>query len=126
MEKKLLIGVYCRVSSESQKEEGVGLENQKLEGIRFCESKGYDYKIYMDDISGMKNFDERVMFNKMRTDLNNNKINGIWIWNVGRGWRDDRYKWEFIDMFKGDKKLFSMGREFDLTDKNLFQVSLPV
>ena len=118
MEKKLLIGVYCRVSSESQKEEGVGLENQKLEGIRFCESKGYDYKIYMDDISGMKNFDERIMFNKMRTDLNNNKINGIWIWNVGRGWRDDRYKWEFIDMFKGDKKLFSMGREFDLTDKN--------
>ena len=118
MGKKLIIGVYCRVSSTIQKEEGVGLDNQKEEGIKFCESKGFDYKVYMDDISGMKDFNEREMFNKMRKDLNDNKINGIWIWNVGRGWRDDRYKWEFIDMFKGDSKLFSMGREFNFKDKN--------
>lgn len=118
MGKKLIIGVYCRVSSTIQKEEGVGLDNQKLEGIKFCESKGFDYKVYMDDISGMKDFDQRKMFNKMRKDLTDKKINGVWIWNVGRGWRDDRYKWEFIDMFKGDSKLFSMGREFDFKDKN--------
>ena len=119
MEEKLLIGVYCRVSSLSQKEEGVGLENQKEEGIRFCESKGFDYRVYMDDISGMKNFDERKMFNELRKDLLDKKINGIWIWNVGRGWRDDRYKWEFIDLInQSNGKLFSMGREFDLNDKN--------
>jgi site-specific DNA recombinase len=118
MGKKLIVGVYCRVSSTIQKEEGVGLDNQKLEGIKFCESKGFDYKVYMDDISGMKDFDQRKMFNKMRKDLNDKKINGVWIWNVGRGWRDDRYKWEFIDMFKGDSKLFSMGREFNFKDKN--------
>ena len=45
------IGVYCRVSGLSQRE-NTSLENQKSLGIRFCKSSGYEYEVYTDVESG--------------------------------------------------------------------------
>ena len=50
---KKKLGIYCRVSSYSQKE-NLSLDNQMDKGISFCESNGYDYEVFRDVISGSK------------------------------------------------------------------------
>ena len=50
---KKKLGIYCRVSSHSQKE-NLSLDNQMDKGISFCESNGYDYEVFRDVISGSK------------------------------------------------------------------------
>ena len=46
------IGIYCRVSSYSQKSEGYSIDNQRVRGIEYCDKMGYDYEIFEDVISG--------------------------------------------------------------------------
>ena len=69
------IGIYCRVSSYSQKSEGYSIDNQRVRGIEYCDKMGYDYEIFEDVISGSivnrKGLDE--LFGKVLMG----EINGI-------------------------------------------------
>ena len=99
-------------------EEGEGLEVQLREGMKFCESAGYEYEVYEESVSGGKEFMERDEYRRMSDDIREGKIEGVYIRNVSRGWRDDRYKWSFVDMLNENKcRLFSGGKEIDLNDK---------
>ena len=40
------IGIYCRVSSLSQKKEGYSISNQRVRGIEYCDKMGYEYEIF--------------------------------------------------------------------------------
>ena len=55
------IGVYCRVSGLSQRE-NTSLENQKSLGIKFCNQSGYEYEVFTDVESGGK-IDRKVFSN---------------------------------------------------------------
>ena len=40
-----MIGIYCRVSGDSQKI--ISLKSQNL-GVKFCNDRGYDYEIFSE------------------------------------------------------------------------------
>ena len=71
------LGIYCRVSSKRQKEEGLGLEVQRDECIKFCDKNGYSYKVYNDDLSGGIKLSDRDGFNNLLDDLYSKDIVGV-------------------------------------------------
>ena len=42
------VGIYCRVSSDEQATKGISIHDQEKRGIEYCESKGYDYELFID------------------------------------------------------------------------------
>ncbi len=124
MEKsKLKIGVYCRVSSDSQKE-NTSLKNQKDNGIRFCNNMGFEYEIFSETISGGKSFDDRKMFNDLSDKLLNKELDGVWFNYWDRGWRDDRIKYLFIQLVKdsGCKVYVGNDEKNILSDEGSFEL----
>ena len=45
------IGIYCRVSTDKQKD-NTSIDEQKRLGIEFCSRKGFDFEVYSEQISG--------------------------------------------------------------------------
>ena len=79
------IGVYCRVSGLSQRE-NTSLENQKSLGIKFCNQSGYEYEVFTDVESGGKI--DRKVFSKLLDECKSGKIDGIWVYDNDRLSRD--------------------------------------
>lgn len=79
------VGIYCRVSGVSQRENS-SLQNQRILGTEFCKKEKYDYEVYEDVESGgklnRKQFD--ILLNKVRTK----EIRGIWVYDNDRLGRD--------------------------------------
>ena len=124
MEKsKIKIGVYCRVSSDSQKE-NTSLKNQRDNGIKFCNNMGFDYEIFSETISGGKSFDDRKMFNDLSDKLLNRELDGVWFNYWDRGWRDDRIKYLFIQLVKdsGCKVFVGSEEKNILSDEGSFEL----
>ena len=48
---KGIIGIYCRVSSDSQKD-GYSLDTQSEDGRKWCIENGYSNEVFIDIISG--------------------------------------------------------------------------
>lgn len=60
--------VYLRISRD--KGEGIAdLENHRNILIRLCESKGYQYELFQEVISGASNFEDRVQLNNLLNRL---------------------------------------------------------
>ena len=120
---KLKIGVYCRVSSDSQKD-NTSLENQRDNGVKFCSNMGFDYEVFSETISGGKSFDDRKMFNDLSDKLLDKKLDGVWFNYWDRGWRDDRIKYLFIQLVKDSGcKVFVGSEEKDiLSDEGSFEL----
>lgn len=120
---KLKIGVYCRVSSDSQKD-NTSLENQRDNGVKFCNNMGFDYEVFSETISGGKSFDDRKMFNDLSDKLLDKKLDGVWFNYWDRGWRDDRIKYLFIQLVKDSGcKVFVGSEEKDiLSDEGSFEL----
>ena len=79
------IGVYCRVSGSSQKE-NTSLENQRLLGVEFCKHNNYEYKVFTDVESGT--IFKRKEFTKLLNECREGKLNGIWVYDNDRLGRD--------------------------------------
>ena len=62
------VGIYCRVSSEQQKDNS-SLESQKELGINFCKNRGYEYEVFSEVVSGVKLGDERNVFLKLEEKI---------------------------------------------------------
>lgn len=120
---KLKIGVYCRVSSDSQKD-NTSLENQRDNGVKFCNNMGFDYEVFSETISGGKSFDDRKMFNDLSDKLLDKELDGVWFNYWDRGWRDDRIKYLFIQLVKDSGcKVFVGSEEKDiLSDEGSFEL----
>lgn len=81
------VGVYCRVSSELQKENS-SLESQKELGIKFCKDKGYEYEVFSEVVSGVKLGVDREVFLKLEEKIFEGEIGGIWLYDWDRMIRD--------------------------------------
>ena len=76
----MIIGIYCRFSKETDNTQSqLSLQNQKDNGIKFCERNGYDYIIYSERISGNKELNERDEGKKLLEDIDDKKIDGVWV-----------------------------------------------
>ena len=79
------IGVYCRVSGISQKE-NTSLENQRLLGVEFCKHNNFEYEVFTDVESGT--VFKRKEFTKLLNKCREGKLNGLWVYDNDRLGRD--------------------------------------
>ena len=79
------IGIYCRVSGLSQRENS-SLESQSALGIDYIKRMGYDYQLFMDVESGGKL--DRKEFSKLIKQCREGVIKGIWVYDNDRLSRD--------------------------------------
>lgn len=87
--KTKLVGIYIRISSDKQKEEGLSSKVQEKTLIDFCEEKEWNvYKLYKDEgISGYS-IKKRKGFLELLNDARNGIINVILILKFDRAFRN--------------------------------------
>lgn len=74
--------IYTRVSTESQE-----LEQQKQSCVKFCEIKGWDYELFAETASSMK---ERPVFQEVKARAERGEFSHIVIFRFDRAWRSSR------------------------------------
>lgn len=82
------VGIYCRVSSKNQKDDGSSLDFQKEMGVKFCKDKGYEYEVFSEVVSGVKLGVDREVFLKLEEKIFDGEIEGIWLYDWDRMIRD--------------------------------------
>jgi len=111
----LRIGIYCRVSSESQSE-NTSINKQRELGVRFCENEGYEYEVFSEVISGKVIGSERDEFKRLEDKLYSGELNGIWIYDWDRMIRELGVGVLFRDLIESvGCKLFVGNSEKDLS-----------
>ncbi len=80
-----MIGVYCRVSTESQ-DDNFSIKEQRDRGSKFAESLNEDFEIYQDTFTGTTL--DRPALQKLLTDIKSEKISKIWVIEFTRLSRD--------------------------------------
>ena len=83
-DKKFVIGLYPRVSTEDQFRNGHSLDEQKERMLKLCDYKNYEvYKVYEDAGISAKNMN-RPAFQEMIQDIKDGKINKIIVYKLDR------------------------------------------
>lgn len=83
-DKKYVVGLYPRVSTEDQFRNGHSLDEQKERMLKLCDYKNYEvYKVYEDAGISAKNMN-RPAFQEMIQDIKDGKINKIIVYKLDR------------------------------------------
>ena len=83
-DKKFVVGLYPRVSTEDQSRFGHSLDEQKDRMYKLCDYKGYEvYKVYEDAGISAKDMN-RPAFQEMIQDIKDGKINKIIVHKLDR------------------------------------------
>ena len=83
-EKKIIAGLYPRVSTEDQSRFGHSLDEQECKLKQLCDYKNYEiYKVYREEGVSAKNM-ERPKFQEMMQDMKDGKINKIIVYKLDR------------------------------------------
>lgn len=109
------VGIYCRVSTERQKDKE-SLPTQQKMGIDFCKRNGFDYEVFVEQVSGAKTGDLRKVFTLLEAKLFSKEITAIWFWDWDRMIRDFvEVNFYFHQLVKDTGcKVFVLDREFDI------------
>lgn len=121
-----VLAIYARTSVD--KSENSTIDQQIKAGIEFANNNSMKHKIFQDrGISGYKieedeekkTFANRPGLVKMIDEIENGKIDSVWIWEHSRISRN-QYVSFFISkiFFKYKIKLYEKDREYDLNDPN--------
>ena len=109
------IGVYVRVSSREQKEKE-GIKVQRKLGIEWCENNGYGYEVYEDVVSGVVEVRERKGFGRLFKDIEKGIVDGIWVYDWDRIFREQFVGVMFRDVIESNRvRLFVNGVEKDIS-----------
>lgn len=83
-DKKFVVGLYPRVSTEDQFRNGHSLDEQKERMLKLCDYKNYEvYKVYENAGISAKNMN-RPAFQEMIQDMKDGKINKIIVYKLDR------------------------------------------
>ena len=83
-DKKFVVGLYPRVSTEDQFRNGHSLDEQKERMLKLCDYKNYEvYKVYEDAGISARNMN-RPAFQEMIQDIKDGKINKIIVYKLDR------------------------------------------
>lgn len=94
-------GIYVRVSTERQVQEGYSISAQKENLINFAKSHNFKiYDIYADEGISGKNIEGRPSVKKLIQDIKNGKIDVVLLQRFDRLTRSLSDTQEFIDLFK--------------------------
>jgi site-specific DNA recombinase len=108
------IGIYCRVSTENQKD-NTSLSNQEELGISFCKKHNYEYEIYREVFSGKDS--NRIELSKLEYKLLDKELDGVWLYNWDRMIRDKSVMIYFEELVnKSGCKVFVDDKERNILD----------
>jgi site-specific DNA recombinase len=112
----MVIGIYCRVSSETQKNEGESLITQRDNGVDFCKRNNYEFQVYNEGGRSGGSIKKRKEYLQLIDDIKNGLIDGVWIFSTSRLNRESYEFLLFIKICIENKiKLFVGDREEDLS-----------
>ena len=100
--KKPKVGIYVRVSTQLQADDGYGIDSQINICRKTCEIKNYEiYKIYKDEgVSGTTEAYKRYGFKQLLEDIKLKYFNIIVLYSIDRLGRDIRVVFRMIDELK--------------------------
>jgi site-specific DNA recombinase len=112
------IGIYCRVSSEKQKNKGVSIHDQKERGIEFCLKENFEYEVFQDPgYSGSLSTNERPALKKMMEKIFLDELQGIYIVDWDRLSRKQSHGFALKETLKKNEiKIFTAGEEINYDD----------
>jgi len=93
-------GIYVRVSTEEQAQEGYSIRAQEEKLRDFARIKEWlVYKIYMDEGISGKNITERPAINEMIADIKDGKVKNVLVFKIDRLTRNTADLISLIDLF---------------------------
>ncbi len=108
------IGIYCRVSTENQKD-NTSLSSQEELGISFCKKNNYQYEIFKEVYSGKDS--KRVKLTILENKLLDKELDGIWFYNWDRMIRDKSVMFYFEKLvMESSCKVFVDDKERDILE----------
>ena len=117
-----MLGIYCR-TSRKESISGVETIEQQIEaGIKFAETNHLNYTIYEDsgksgyiETSKEDPFLNRPAFKKLLADIEDGKIDQIWVWEISRLSRRNKHFAAIIETLSEKKILLNvLNSPFDL------------
>lgn len=107
IQNKLICGIYTRVSTDRQAEEGYSLEEQKELLLKRADKAGYEvYDCYCDAGISAKNIRDRADMQRLLKDIKEGKVNVVLAWKLSRTFRNLREQLEVIDLMKEHNAFF--------------------
>ena len=96
----LQTGIYVRVSTEEQAQEGYSIRAQEEKLRDYAKVKDWlVYKIYMDEGISGKNITERPAINEMIEDIKSGKVKNVLVFKIDRLTRNTADLISLIDLF---------------------------
>ena len=93
-------GIYVRVSTEEQAQEGYSIRAQEEKLRDYARLKEWlVYKIYMDEGISGKNITERPAINEMLEDIEKGKVKNVLVFKIDRLTRNTADLISLIDLF---------------------------
>jgi len=93
-------GIYIRVSTEEQAQEGFSIRAQEQKLKEFAKIKEWSiYKIYADEGISGKNIVERPAINEMITDIKSGQVKNVLVFKIDRLTRSTKDLIALIDLF---------------------------
>ena len=93
-------GIYVRVSTEEQVQEGYSIRAQAEKLKAYALVKDWDiYNIYSDEGISGKNIVERPAVNRLIDDIKNRKVNNVLVFKVDRLTRSTKNLIELVELF---------------------------
>ncbi len=101
MNKKIITGIYIRVSTEEQAKDGFSINAQKEKLTKYAESNDWNiYDYYIDDGISGKNLNERPEVTRLIKDIRNKNINNVLIYKLDRLTRSVKDLIYLIELFE--------------------------
>lgn len=112
----MIVGIYIRVSTREQAEEGYSIGAQKDRLIAYCKAQGWDdYRIYVDEGVSAKDM-KRPQLQQLLEDIKLGKINLILVYRLDRFTRRVRDLHEMLEFLeKYDCRFRSATEMYDTT-----------
>jgi len=109
---KKVCGIYTRVSSQGQVEEGYSLDEQKQLLIEHAEKQGYEvYDIYTDPGISAKDIAHRPQIQRLINDMEEGRINVICAWKLSRTFRCLNELTTVMEVMKANNVIFDFKSE---------------
>jgi len=100
-QKNLSTGIYVRVSTEEQAQEGFSIRGQTEKLKSYALLKDWDiYDIYSDEGISGKNIVDRPAINRLIDDIESGKVNNVLVFKVDRLTRSTRNLLELVELFE--------------------------
>lgn len=115
-----MVGIYARVSTRQQDEEGWSLDDQIERGKKWAVTEGEPYAVYSEAASG-KSRDGRAKWSSLEKDIESKKIDKVWVIDNDRLARNRRDASLIEGLFIDNKAaLFIDGEKINWEDDSAY------